>query len=181
MYTRFCAVLARLCLKIGVGGLVLLIAAVLYQVIGRYVLNDTPTWAESGAVLLVLYVTMLGMAGTPLAEELKVETANFGERLVLRRLARQSAPADGLVAFVEVQNGPKPETLVTLPLPAGTKSVELRLTGDGLTLAFDYALAPGAWQPLLPKSDSYTISVQAAGGGLHFTGALGGPYVRIEP
>jgi TRAP-type C4-dicarboxylate transport system permease small subunit len=62
MYTRFCAALARLCLKIGVGGLVLLIAAVLYQVIGRYVFNDTPTWAESGAVLLVLYVTMLGMA-----------------------------------------------------------------------------------------------------------------------
>jgi TRAP-type C4-dicarboxylate transport system permease small subunit len=62
MYTRFCAALARLCLKVGVGGLVLLIAAVLYQVIGRYVLNDTPTWAESGAVLLVLYVTMLGMA-----------------------------------------------------------------------------------------------------------------------
>ena len=62
MYTRFCAALARLCLKIGVAGLGLLIVAVLYQVIGRYVLNDTPTWAESGAVLLVLYVTMLGMA-----------------------------------------------------------------------------------------------------------------------
>jgi TRAP-type C4-dicarboxylate transport system permease small subunit len=62
MYTRFCAALARLCLKVGVGGLILLIAAVLYQVIGRYILNDTPTWAESGAVLLVLYVTMLGMA-----------------------------------------------------------------------------------------------------------------------
>ena len=62
MYTRFCAALARLCLKVGVGGLMLLIAAVLYQVIGRYILNDTPTWAESSAVLLVLYVTMLGMA-----------------------------------------------------------------------------------------------------------------------
>ena len=36
--------------------------AVLYQVIGRYIFNDTPTWAESGAVLLVLYLTMLGMA-----------------------------------------------------------------------------------------------------------------------
>ncbi|WP_423222070.1 TRAP transporter small permease [Ideonella lacteola] len=47
---------------LGVGGLVLLIVAVLYQVVGRYVFNDTPTWAESGAVLLVLYVTMLGMA-----------------------------------------------------------------------------------------------------------------------
>ena len=62
MYTRFCAALARLCLQLGVGGLVLLVLAVLYQVIGRYVFNDTPTWAESGAVLLVLDVTMLGMA-----------------------------------------------------------------------------------------------------------------------
>jgi len=62
MYTRFCATLARWCLKTGVLGLVLLIVAVLYQVVGRYVFNDTPTWAESGAVLLVLYVTMLGMA-----------------------------------------------------------------------------------------------------------------------
>ncbi|MGN6827033.1 TRAP transporter small permease [Paucibacter sp. M5-1] len=62
MYTRFCAALARLCLRVGVGGMVLLVIAVLYQVIGRYVLNDTPTWAESAAVMLVLYVTMLGMA-----------------------------------------------------------------------------------------------------------------------
>jgi hypothetical protein len=62
MFTRFCAALARLCLQIGVAGLILLILAVLYQVVGRYVFNDSPTWAESGAVLLVLYVTMLGMA-----------------------------------------------------------------------------------------------------------------------
>ena len=62
MFTRFCAALARFCLRLGVAGLSLLIVAVLYQVIGRYIFNDTPTWAESGAVLLVLYVTMLGMA-----------------------------------------------------------------------------------------------------------------------
>lgn len=62
MYTRFCAALAKLCLRIGVAGMCLLLVAVLYQVVGRYVFNDTPTWAESGAVLLVLYVTMLGMA-----------------------------------------------------------------------------------------------------------------------
>jgi TRAP-type C4-dicarboxylate transport system permease small subunit len=62
MFTRFCATLARLCLKVGVAGLGLLIVAVLYQVVGRYVFNNTPTWAESAAVLLVLYVTMLGMA-----------------------------------------------------------------------------------------------------------------------
>ena len=32
------------------------------QVFGRYVLNDTPTWAEALALLLVLYVTALGVA-----------------------------------------------------------------------------------------------------------------------
>ena len=62
LYSRMCALIARTCLQIGVAGMVLLVLAVLYQVIGRYIFNDTPTWAESGAVLLVLYVTMLGMA-----------------------------------------------------------------------------------------------------------------------
>jgi TRAP-type C4-dicarboxylate transport system permease small subunit len=31
-------------------------------VIGRYVLNDTPTWAENLALLLVLFVTAFGLA-----------------------------------------------------------------------------------------------------------------------
>lgn len=47
---------------LGITGLVLLIAAVTWQVFGRYVMNNTPTWAESLALLLVLYVTMLGTA-----------------------------------------------------------------------------------------------------------------------
>lgn len=62
MFTNVCARIARACLQLGVLGLVLLILAVGYQVFGRYVLNSTPTWAESLALLLVLYVTMLGCA-----------------------------------------------------------------------------------------------------------------------
>ncbi|CAG2132195.1 hypothetical protein LMG19282_00563 [Cupriavidus campinensis] len=62
LYTRFCATLARACMALGVTGLLLLVIAVLTQVFGRYVLNDTPTWAETIAMLLVLYVTMLGTA-----------------------------------------------------------------------------------------------------------------------
>jgi TRAP-type transport system small permease protein len=62
MYTKICAQLAKRCLQLGVFGLLLIIIAVLYQVFGRYVLNSTPTWAESLALLLVLYVTMLGCA-----------------------------------------------------------------------------------------------------------------------
>ncbi len=61
-FTRFCARTAKACLQIGVLGLVLIICAVSWQVFGRYVLNNTPTWAESLALLLVLYVTMLGCA-----------------------------------------------------------------------------------------------------------------------
>jgi TRAP-type transport system small permease protein len=62
MFTKICARIARVSLQIGVAGLILIIACVSYQVFGRYVLNDTPTWAESLALLLVLYVTMLGCA-----------------------------------------------------------------------------------------------------------------------
>src|SRR5437868_14620449 len=62
MFTIFCVRVAKICLQLGVFGLMLLLASVAYQVFGRYVLNNTPTWAESLALLLVLYVTMLGVA-----------------------------------------------------------------------------------------------------------------------
>ena len=62
MYSNVCARLAKLCLQVACVGLVAIILCVLYQVFGRYVLNDTPTWAEQLALLLVAYVTMLGTA-----------------------------------------------------------------------------------------------------------------------
>ena len=62
MYTKICGTLARLCMWLGVVGLMGLLAAVSWQVFGRYVLNNTPTWAESLSLLLVLYVTMFGVA-----------------------------------------------------------------------------------------------------------------------
>ena len=61
-YTRGCAWLARVCLKLSLAGLILLLAAVTLQIVGRHVLNNTPTWAESLSLLLVLFVTMLGAA-----------------------------------------------------------------------------------------------------------------------
>jgi TRAP-type C4-dicarboxylate transport system permease small subunit len=62
LYTRLCAALSRACMALGVLGLVVLIACVAYQVFGRYVMNNTPTWAESLALVVVLYVTMFGTA-----------------------------------------------------------------------------------------------------------------------
>ena len=62
MLTRLCAGIAKVALMAAVAGLCLIVAAVAIQVFGRYVLNDTPTWAEAGALVLVIWVTMLGAA-----------------------------------------------------------------------------------------------------------------------
>ena len=62
MYTRFCAGLSRLCLMAAVVLLLGVVLSVQWQVFGRYVLNDTPTWAEALSLLMVLFVTALGLA-----------------------------------------------------------------------------------------------------------------------
>jgi len=60
--TRFCAPLAKLLLMVAVAGLMAIVACVSLQVFGRYVMNDTPTWAEALALVLVIWVTMFGAA-----------------------------------------------------------------------------------------------------------------------
>ena len=60
--TRFCAPLAKLLLMAAVVGLMAIVACVSLQVFGRYIMNDTPTWAEALALVLVIWVTMFGAA-----------------------------------------------------------------------------------------------------------------------
>lgn len=62
MYTKFCIALSKLCLILAVTCLISVILCVQWQVIGRYIFNDTPTWAEALALLLVLFVTAFGLA-----------------------------------------------------------------------------------------------------------------------
>ena len=62
LYTRLCAALSKASLVLAVVLLITVILCVQWQVIGRYVLNDTPTWAEALALLLVLFVTAFGLA-----------------------------------------------------------------------------------------------------------------------
>jgi TRAP-type C4-dicarboxylate transport system permease small subunit len=62
MFTKFCAAVSKLSLALAVIGLLSVVLCVQWQVLGRYVLNDTPTWAESLALLLVLFVTAFGLA-----------------------------------------------------------------------------------------------------------------------
>lgn len=62
LLTRFNATIARYCMYGVVAGVFVLVTVVTWQVFGRYVLNDTPTWAEAIALILVLYVTLIGAA-----------------------------------------------------------------------------------------------------------------------
>jgi TRAP-type transport system small permease protein len=62
MFTKFCALISKLSLMLAVVGLIAVILCVQWQVIGRYIFNDTPTWAEALALLLVLFVTAFGLA-----------------------------------------------------------------------------------------------------------------------
>ena len=62
MFTKFCAAVSKLSLMLAVAGLIAVMLCVQWQVIGRYVFNDTPTWAENLALLLVLFVTAFGLA-----------------------------------------------------------------------------------------------------------------------
>ena len=60
--TRLNARLARYGMYFSVGGLFVIVAIVAWQVFGRYVLNSSPTWAENLALVLILYVTLIGAA-----------------------------------------------------------------------------------------------------------------------
>lgn len=60
--TRINTTLARIGMYVAMAGLLAIVAVVFYQVFGRYVLNSSPTWAESLAIVLVLYVTLIGAA-----------------------------------------------------------------------------------------------------------------------
>lgn len=62
MLTRLNRALAIGGMALAVAGLWAITLLVAWQVFGRYVLNDTPTWAESLTLVLVLYVALIGAA-----------------------------------------------------------------------------------------------------------------------
>jgi TRAP-type C4-dicarboxylate transport system permease small subunit len=54
--------LARYGMYAAVAGLLAIVVVVAWQVFGRYVLNSSPTWTENVALVLILYVTLIGAA-----------------------------------------------------------------------------------------------------------------------
>ncbi len=82
--------------------------------------------------------------------------------------------------FVERANGGLPERIASMPIPA-VDHLSLRITEEEKTLSFSYSVVADKWEPLLASADVTPVTVQAAGGGLHFTGAVIGPFARVDP
>lgn len=59
---RVMAIVARIALYISGTGLVLMTSFISWQVFGRFVLNDTPTWTESYSILIMGWFIFLGAA-----------------------------------------------------------------------------------------------------------------------
>ena len=87
---------------------------------------------------------------------------------------------DGLSIFLECANGRAPEFIASTEISEAA-NFQLRITGEDKLLSFAYATKPDAWQTLVADADTTPITVQAAGGGLHFTGAVIGLHARVEP
>ena len=62
LLSRINALVARAGMYLSVAGLLVIVTIVFYQVFGRYVLNSSPTWTENLALVLILYVTLIGAA-----------------------------------------------------------------------------------------------------------------------
>jgi TRAP-type C4-dicarboxylate transport system permease small subunit len=60
LLSRINAPIARTGMYLSVAGLLVIVTIVFYQVFGRYVLNSSPTWTENLALVLILYVTLIG-------------------------------------------------------------------------------------------------------------------------
>jgi TRAP-type transport system small permease protein len=62
LFFRLSRALSQLALTVAVLALIVVTAVVGWQVFGRYVLNDTPVWAERVSLLLMIYLCLLGAA-----------------------------------------------------------------------------------------------------------------------
>ncbi|MBK8478313.1 MAG: glycoside hydrolase family 43 protein [Opitutaceae bacterium] len=87
---------------------------------------------------------------------------------------------EGLTVFLELANSKKPTTIAHVDLPAAAP-VELRVVAAELSGSFEYRTLGGEWKALVAAADLTPITTNAAGGGNHFTGAVVGPFTRLEP
>ncbi len=88
MVQRILDGLAQIAVLVASVMMVTLIAVFGWLVYGRYILNETPTWVEQAALLLVVWITFLGAAvGVRRGTHLAVDFIRDAAPMPLRHLA----------------------------------------------------------------------------------------------
>jgi TRAP-type C4-dicarboxylate transport system permease small subunit len=141
--SRRLSIVARIALWISGTGLVLMTAAVAWQVFGRYVLNATPVWTETTAVLLMGWFIFLGASvgireGYHLSFDILLYVLPPRAKAVLFTISDLlvAAFAFGMMAYgLQLAQGTWSNTMPALGLPSGVSFLAL-LTGGGLMVIF---------------------------------------------
>ncbi|MBP0444336.1 TRAP transporter small permease [Roseomonas sp. SSH11] len=81
--SRLFDLLCRIVIVVAGAALIFLVAITGWMVFGRYVLNDTPTWVERAAVLIVLAIS-LPVAAVGVRERFHLSVVGFREALPRR-------------------------------------------------------------------------------------------------
>jgi TRAP-type C4-dicarboxylate transport system permease small subunit len=160
--------LARLVVALSAASLVLLVVLTGWQVWGRYVLNDTPTWTEKAALLLILVVT-LPMAAVGLRENTHLGLDLLVARLPrpLRRAVRMAgAGAVGVFGvWMTFASWPLVERtwgrlIPLLPIPQGVQYLPLMVTGVliAIFMAERLWMLWHGWEPAAAVEDPPAIA-----------------------
>jgi TRAP-type C4-dicarboxylate transport system permease small subunit len=137
MVDSFLPLISKLCLLIGSIAIVVLLLIFGWLVFGRYVLNDTPTWVEQLALLLVVYITFLGAAAgvheeTHLGVQFIRESLPDVIRKPLRILADVLMAIFGAIMFVyclELVQFGWGTNLAMLNIPEGIRTMPAAVAG----------------------------------------------------
>ena len=85
--------------------------------------------------------------------------------------------SSGSEVFLQRANGATPENIASMPLPEGTNSVQLKISGNAGSISFYYVVADNDWQPVAIEQDALLLSTQVAGG---FVGTMLGLHSHLE-
>lgn len=137
------ALLARAALWLSGLGLVLMTAFIAWQVFGRFVLNDTPTWTESGSTLLMGWFILLGAAvgireGNHLSFDVLVHVLGPRARAVLGALSEIVVIGfgGGMIGYgIQLARTTWPTTIPNLGFSGGVAFLAL-ICGGLLMIAF---------------------------------------------
>jgi len=170
--SRILAVVSRAALWISGVGLILMTAFVGWQVFGRYVLNESPSWTEPASLLLMSWFILLGSAvgvrdGNHLGFEIALHYAPQGLRRIMLGVTEVLVTIFGVAMAwygtelaVETWSAAMPG----LPIPQGLDYVPLAVGGALIALfsleKFVRLLSLGEDVPMVRVDEPHLVAVK---------------------